>query len=51
MSFNNAQKKKYNKYNINKQIIYFLHIYKIGVRSCCGMGVFVLVLSNINIVW
>ncbi len=28
MSFNNAQKKKkYNKYNINKQIIYFLHIY------------------------
>ncbi len=24
---------------------------KIGVSSCWGMGVFVLVLSNINIVW
>ncbi len=24
---------------------------KIGARSCWGMGVFVLVLSNINIVW
>ncbi len=25
--------------------------FKIGARSCWGMGVFVLVLSNINIVW
>ncbi len=25
--------------------------FKIGVRSCWSMGVFVLVLSNINIVW
>ncbi len=26
-------------------------ISKLGVRSCWAMGVFVLVLSNINIVW